>query len=137
MGMQLHRLMLPLLFLLPWPFFLRSHRSVVLRDASSSDLHPVVILPGHSCSQLDARLTDEYEPAAGSCGARKGKGWFRLWENRTALQDPALLPCYAEHLRLAYDPAARDYRNVRGVHVRVRSFGSMRGFNPRCDSYHK
>lgn len=121
MGVQLHRL-LPLLFLLSWPFFLRDGgRRVPVRD----DLHPIVLLPGHSCSQLLARLTDDYEPAASpSCGVRKGTGWFRLWENDTALQDPALLPCYAEQLKLVFDPVARDYRDAKGVDVGVMSFGT-------------
>ncbi|OEL38735.1 Lecithin-cholesterol acyltransferase-like 1 [Dichanthelium oligosanthes] len=126
MDVQLHRL-LPLLFLLSWPFFLRGNRNTVRDDAA--DLHPIVLLPGHTCSQLLARLTDEYEPAAApSCGAQKGKGWFRLWENYTALQDPDLLPCYAEQLRVVYDPVARDYRDTKGVEVRVMSFGTTRGF---------
>ncbi|KAM3215595.1 hypothetical protein ACQJBY_067555 [Aegilops geniculata] len=56
-------------------------------------LHPVVLVPGNTCSQLDAWLTDEYEPPpASGCGVpRQGRGWFRLWENFTALQeDPSL-----------------------------------------------
>ncbi|XP_025878258.2 lecithin-cholesterol acyltransferase-like 1 [Oryza sativa Japonica Group] len=54
---------------------------------------------------------------------------IRLWENFTALQeDPALSPCYADQLRLVYDPVAGDYRNVPGVDTRVVSFGSTRGF---------
>ena len=125
MDLQLHRL-LPLLFLLSWPFFLHDNRKPV-HDAA--DLHPVVLIPGHVCSQLAAQLTDEYEPVvAPSCGARKGKGWFQLWENYTELQDPELLPCYSEQLRLVYDPVARDYRNNKGVDVRVMSFGSTRRF---------
>ncbi|TKV92864.1 hypothetical protein SEVIR_9G188700v4 [Setaria viridis] len=110
-----------------WPFSVGSLARV------ADDLHPVVLLPGYGCSHLDARLTDEFEPAsaAPSCGgALKGKtGWFRLWNNRTALQeDPALVPCYAELLRLVYDPVAGDYRNVPGVETRVVSFGTTRGF---------
>ncbi|XP_037469196.1 lecithin-cholesterol acyltransferase-like 1 [Triticum dicoccoides] len=57
-------------------------------------LHPVVLVPGNTCSQLEARLTDEYEPPpATGCGVpRQGRGWFRLWENFTELQeDPTLL----------------------------------------------
>ncbi|XP_004982582.1 lecithin-cholesterol acyltransferase-like 1 [Setaria italica] len=110
-----------------WPFSVGSLARV------ADDLHPVVLLPGYGCSHLDARLTDEFEPAsaAPSCGgALNGKtGWFRLWNNRTALQeDPALVPCYAELLRLVYDPVAGDYRNVPGVETRVVSFGTTRGF---------
>ncbi|KAL6643483.1 hypothetical protein ACP70R_018249 [Stipagrostis hirtigluma subsp. patula] len=98
--------------------------------ATPSGLHPVVLLPGYSCSQLDARLTDEYQPPAPGCGLPKqGRRWFRLWENFTALQeDPALLPCYADQLRLVFDPVAGDYRNVPGVNTRVVSFGTTRGF---------
>nr|CAB3494169.1 unnamed protein product [Digitaria exilis] len=106
------------------------------RAAAAAGLHPVVLLPAYTCSQLDARLTDEFEPAASaapSCGGGvlkvKKKGWFRLWKNHTALlEDPALVPCYAELLRLVYDPVAGDYRNVPGVETRVVSFGSTRGF---------
>uniref|UniRef100_A0A0D9YJZ2 Uncharacterized protein n=1 Tax=Oryza glumipatula TaxID=40148 RepID=A0A0D9YJZ2_9ORYZ len=94
---------------------------------------------GNTCGQLiDARLTDEYEPPTPApcrggvrygSRASAGGGWFRLWENLTALQeDPALSPCYADQLRLVYDPVAGDYRNVPGVDTRVVSFGSTRGF---------
>ncbi|TVU31298.1 hypothetical protein EJB05_22980, partial [Eragrostis curvula] len=108
-------------FLLPGLFFFSS----LAHDAG---LHPVVLLPGYSCSQLDARLTDEYQPPPG-CGARKGGGWFRLWENYTAVkQNPALVPCYADQLRLVYEPVAGDYRDVPGVQTRVVDFGTTRGF---------
>ncbi|KAJ1258829.1 hypothetical protein BS78_10G105000 [Paspalum vaginatum] len=99
--------------------------------ASPSGLHPVVLLPGYTCSQFDARLTDEYTPRTPGCGVQKqGRGWFRLWENFTALQaDPALLPCYEDQLRLVFDPVADDYRNEPGVQTRVVSFGTSRSFN--------
>ncbi|CAN6197894.1 unnamed protein product [Urochloa humidicola] len=99
-------------------------------DAAASGLHPVILLPGFSCSQFDARLTDDYDPRTPGCGVRRqGRGWFRLWENYTALQaDPALLPCYQDQLRLVYDRAAGDYRNVPGVETRVVSFGTTRSF---------
>lgn len=94
-----------------------------------SFLHPIVLLPGFGCSQLDARLTDEYvpPPASPACGARKGTGWFRLWENYTASRDPALVPCYADQLRVVFEPLAGDYREAPGVETRVVSFGTMRG----------
>ncbi|XP_037462684.1 lecithin-cholesterol acyltransferase-like 1 [Triticum dicoccoides] len=94
-------------------------------------LRPVVLVPGNTCSQLEARLTDEYEPPqASGCGVpRQGRGWFRLWDNFTALQeDPSLFRCYADQLRLVYDPRAGDYRNVPGVKTRVVAFGTTRGF---------
>ncbi|TVU41698.1 hypothetical protein EJB05_15241, partial [Eragrostis curvula] len=94
--------------------------------AHSGGLHPVVLLPGYPCSQLEARLTDEYQPPSNlpGCGGRKGKGWFRLWED----DDPTMNPCSTDQLRLVYDPIAGDYRNVAGVETRVVGFGTTRGF---------
>jgi lysophospholipase-3 len=116
-----------LLFAWAWLFF------IGLLAHGASGLHPVVLVPGFGCSQLDARLTDEFEPAsaAPSCGGalKRTKGWFRLWNNHTALlEDPALVPCYAELLQLVFDPVAGDYRNVPGVETRLMSFGTTRGF---------
>ncbi|KAF8701829.1 hypothetical protein HU200_033151 [Digitaria exilis] len=110
-------------------FFLASCTSPA-HGETSPGLYPVVLVPCYTCSNLDARLTDEYQPPPGMpwCGAMKGKGWFRLWKNQTALQDPRLMPCYADQLRLVYDHTADDYRNAPGVETRVVAFGSTRGF---------
>jgi len=126
MAAEAQQQLLVLLLAWSWPFLVSS-----LARGVASSLHPVVLLPAYSCSQLDARLTHEFEPStAPSCGERMGKkGWFRLWENYTALQeDPALLPCYEDQLRLVYDRAAGDYRNLPGVETRVVSFGTTRSF---------
>ncbi|KAK3160270.1 hypothetical protein QOZ80_1BG0057320 [Eleusine coracana subsp. coracana] len=116
-----------LLLVCSWLFIIINSSA---RRAAASFLHPIVLLPGFGCSQLDARLTDEYAPppAAPACGARKGTGWFRLWENHTASRDPDLVPCYADQLRVVYDPLAGDYRDAPGVETRVVSFGTTRGF---------
>ncbi|KAF8766024.1 hypothetical protein HU200_007866 [Digitaria exilis] len=132
MATQLHRL-LSLLFL-PFILFHRGssppqplHRHTITGD--DLGLHPVVLLPGNTCSQLEARLTDAYVPPSPQCGAAKGNGqWFRLWKNATAMQDPELAPCLSDQLRLVYDPVARDFLNVPGVETRVLEFGSTRGF---------
>ncbi|CAM0872442.1 unnamed protein product [Alopecurus aequalis] len=94
---------------------------------SSSGVHPVVLLPGYSCSQIEVRLTDAYEPPSPLCAARKGDGrWSRLWKNITA--PDAEVPCFADQLRLVYDDDAGDYVNAPGVETRALSFGSTRGF---------
>ncbi|PUZ51037.1 hypothetical protein GQ55_6G134300 [Panicum hallii var. hallii] len=131
MATQLYRL-LPLLFL---PFVLFRHGAspppLSQHTVTGGDpgRHPVVLLPGNTCSQLEARLTDAYQPPSPQCGAAKGNGrWFRLWKNSTAMQDPELAPCLSDQLRLVYDPVARDFRNVPGVETRVLGFGSTRGF---------
>ena len=128
--MTMRRLIFPLLARL-FVFFLATGSSPAHGEAASPGLHPVVLVPGYTCSNLDARLTDEYRPPPGMpwCDASKGKGWFRLWKNYTALQaDPRLVPCYADQLRLVYDHAAGDYRNAPGVQTRVVAFGTTRGF---------
>jgi hypothetical protein len=131
MATQLYRL-LPLLFL---PFVLFRHGAspppLSQHTVTGGDpgRHPVVLLPGNTCSQLEARLTDAYQPPSPQCGAAKGNGrWFRLWKNSTAMQDAELAPCLSDQLRLVYDPVARDFRNVPGVETRVLGFGSTRGF---------
>ncbi|KAK3123201.1 hypothetical protein QOZ80_8AG0626030 [Eleusine coracana subsp. coracana] len=121
MATQLQRL-LPLLLFFPFTF-LRPGK----QHSRNGDLYPVVLLPGNTCSQLEARLTDAYEPPSPQCGAGKGR-WFRLWKNATAQQDPNAAPCLADQLRLVYDPAARDYRNALGVETRVLGWGSTRRF---------
>ncbi|KAF7035210.1 hypothetical protein CFC21_046127 [Triticum aestivum] len=91
-------------------------------------LHPVVLVPGYATNELDARLTELYRPSSPGCGARKGEGWFRLYLNYSALQDPGNVPCFAEQMSSVYDPAADDYSNVAGVETRVPFFGSTQAF---------
>uniref|UniRef100_A0A0D3HBF5 Lecithin-cholesterol acyltransferase-like 1 n=1 Tax=Oryza barthii TaxID=65489 RepID=A0A0D3HBF5_9ORYZ len=101
--------------------------------ASASGLHPVVLLPGATCTQLEARLTDAYLPpspqcAAAAAAAPRGARWFRLWKNSTALDDPTVAPCVADQLSVVFDRVAGDYRDTRGVETRLLDFGSTRGF---------
>ncbi|CAL4938361.1 unnamed protein product [Urochloa decumbens] len=91
-------------------------------------LHPIVLFPGLICSDLEARLTDAYQPSTPRCGKLKGKGWFGLWTNRTWAMDPDQAACFVEQMRLVYDPVLGDYRNLPGVQTRVPGFGSARSF---------
>jgi lysophospholipase-3 len=91
-------------------------------------LHPVVLVPGYATNELDARLTELYRPSSPRCGERKGKGWFRLYLDYSALQDPAYVPCFAEQMTSVYDAASDDYSNVPGVETRVPFFGSTQAF---------
>uniref|UniRef100_K3Y2W1 AB hydrolase-1 domain-containing protein n=2 Tax=Setaria italica TaxID=4555 RepID=K3Y2W1_SETIT len=112
MEPQQQRLFAPLVLLLATIFFAGAP-AVIGHGEAASGLHPVVLLPGYTCIQA----------------SDAGRGWFRLWENYTALQaDPGLLPCYQDQLRLVYDRAGGDYRNAHGVETRVVSFGTARSF---------
>jgi lysophospholipase-3 len=96
-------------------------------------------VPGNTCSQIEARLTDAYEPPSAFCAARKCDGrWSLLWKNITA--PDAEVPYFADQLRLVYDQAAGDYGNAPGVETRAVSFGSTRGLSnatPTDASYGK
>ena len=74
----LQQLLSLLLLLLPSP--LREHLSGN-NHAGVNDFHPIFLVPGVSCSDLEARLTEAYRPSAPQCGATKGNGWFGLWSN--------------------------------------------------------
>ncbi|KAL6873817.1 hypothetical protein ACP4OV_013899 [Aristida adscensionis] len=134
----LARLLPLLLLLLPSP--LRdymispaSHRQRRPDEHAGGELvlHPVVVVPGVSCPDLEARLTEAYRPSAARCGAMKGKGWFGLWENSSALQDNDYMECFTEQMSLVYDHAAGDYRNLPGVETRVPNFGFAKGFHEK------
>lgn len=95
-------------------------------DAKS--LHPVVLVPGYAANQLEAQLTSAYEPPTPVCGARKGKGWFRLWPiNHTAMDDPHQATCFTDQMSVVYDAVADDYGNAAGVVTRAPFFASTRG----------
>lgn len=95
-------------------------------DANS--LHPVMLVPGYAANQLEAQLTSAYEPPTPVCGARKGKGWFRLWPiNHTAMDDPHEVTCFTDQMSVVYDAVADDYGNAAGVVTRVPFFASTRG----------
>ena len=140
--MGILRLLLPL-FLLLLPPGLREYFSPAINPVPEQDgssaaapgpggggvLHPMVLVPGLTCSELEVRLTDAYRPTLPHCGAMKGKGWFGLWANCSDIPAHHYVPCFMEQMSLVYDPAAGDYRNLPGVETRVRNFGSSRGFH--------
>ncbi|OEL31749.1 Lecithin-cholesterol acyltransferase-like 1 [Dichanthelium oligosanthes] len=121
----LQRLLSLLLLLLPSS--LREHLSS--RYVGVDQFHPIFLVPGVSCSDLEARLTEAYRPSVPHCGAMKGKGWFGLWKNNSELLAHDYVQCFQEQMSLVYDPAVNDYRNLPGVETRVPNFGSTRAFS--------
>lgn len=124
-----------LLLLLPLPLirdhlWAPSHLRPTPQD-DAGELHPIFLVPGATCSNVEARLTEAYRPSAAHCGAMKGKGWFGLWENNTELQAHDYAECFQEQMALVYDPAANEYRNLPGVDTRVPNFGSVRSFGSK------
>ncbi|KAF7069403.1 hypothetical protein CFC21_075038 [Triticum aestivum] len=126
--------LIALLFLLPPP--LRHYLSPASggRASQLNVKHPIILLPGFSCSNLEARLTDEYAPSQPRCGALKGQGWFPLWNDTWAIVNHDYLPCFEEQMSLVFDPILDDYRNIPGVETRVPDFGSTHGITSKNDA---
>ncbi|TVU05722.1 hypothetical protein EJB05_48901 [Eragrostis curvula] len=123
---------LPLLLLL-LPTALREYLPAASNrrpsDAVGDELlHPLVLIPGASCSELEARLTDAYRPSTQRCGAMKGKGWFGLWQNSSDLSVHRYVACFMEQMSLVYHPDANEFQNLPGVETRVLNFGSSTAF---------
>lgn len=136
MNTPLLRLLSLLLLLLPPPirdYLSRPSDHGVGRVGQLEVYHPMVLFPGVSCPDLEARLTDAYTPSLPRCGALKGKGWFPLWNNTQDLIDNDYVPCFEEQMSLVYDPVLDDYRNLPGVETRVPGFGSAHGFTSKND----
>ncbi|KAK1651681.1 hypothetical protein QYE76_069486 [Lolium multiflorum] len=129
------RLLPLLLMLLPSPLrdYLSPARHELGGHGQLEARHPIIIFPGFSCSNLEARLTDDYTPSLPHCGALKGKGWFPLSTNPWDLVDHDYIPCFEEQMSLVYDPVLNDYRNRPGVETRVPNFGSAYGFSIKID----
>ncbi|PAN50787.1 hypothetical protein PAHAL_9G546300 [Panicum hallii] len=94
-------------------------------------LHPIVLIPGVTCPDLEARLTEAYRPSTPRCGRMTGEGWFGLWTNRTWEMDPERAACFVDQMRLVYDPVLGEFRDLPGVETRVPGFGSARGFSSK------
>ncbi|KAG0455683.1 hypothetical protein HPP92_023471 [Vanilla planifolia] len=101
-------------------------QSIVCSIRENIQLDPVVLIPGAGGNQLEARLTSDFRTSSIICGLSaltKRGDWFRLWFDPTVLVPP-LTRCFAERMKLSYDPAVDDFRNAHGVDTRVPRFGS-------------
>lgn len=91
--------------------------------SGSSNLYPLVLVPGSGGNQIEGRLTEAYRPSSLVCRRWDHGRWFRLWFDPSVIVGP-LTKCFAERMMLYYDPALDDYRNAPGVETRVPYFGS-------------
>ncbi|MCO5549908.1 hypothetical protein L7F22_003383 [Adiantum nelumboides] len=106
-------------------------------------LAPVILIPGAGGNQLEAKLTPHYMPSSWLChpatfslpGIFKRQhaqqddneeGFFRLWLNVPGILPP-FTTCFAERIRLFYNPGTGVCENAPGVKSRVPYFGSTRG----------
>jgi len=130
-----------LLLLLPASLRVRDHLPASNRREAEDGvvgrgLHPIVLIPGLSCPDLEARLTDAYRPSTPRCSRVQGEeGWFGLWTNRTWELDAERAECFVDQMRLVYDAVLGDFRNLPGVESRVPGFGSARGSGSKVPTH--
>ena len=128
MKTELLRLLPLLLLLLPSPLrdylFTYEGASCRVGQGQFQVYHPIILFPGISCPNLEARLTDAYTPSVPRCGALKGKGWFPLWNNTWDMLYHDYLPCLQEQMSPVYAPILKDFRNRPGDETRDPDFGS-------------
>lgn len=109
--------------------YILSMATMLFTCQATTNLHPLILVPGNGGNQLEARLTDEYKPSSLFCDRwltyRPNKdGWFRLWFDLSAVILAPLTKCFAERMTLYYDTVLDDYYNAPGVETRVPDFGS-------------
>ncbi|XP_002510073.2 lecithin-cholesterol acyltransferase-like 1 [Ricinus communis] len=97
---------------------------------STSNLHPLIIVPGSGGNQLEARLTSSYKPTSPVCNrwyplVKQKDGWFRLWFDPSVILAP-FTECLADRMMLYYDQDLDDYCNAPGIETRVPDFGSTK-----------
>lgn len=100
---------------------------------ASAELSPVVIVPGISSNQLEARLN---KPSTVSPDCRKTSDWYRLWLDVVALLNHT--DCWADNIRLLYNEEHDVLSNNVGVETRVPDFGataSLEEIDPSLPSH--
>merc|ERR1719154_599858 len=82
-------------------------------------LHPVVLVPGNGGNQLEAKVD---KPSTVSYWCYKTRDWHSLWLNPKDLVGRTR--CWADNIRLVYDPTTRTTGNAPGVQIRVPGWGT-------------
>lgn len=85
-------------------------------------LRPVIIVPGDASNQLEARVRKP-RVVRPWCTRDSGGKWFRLWLNLASLLAPPELPCWADNMRLEFDPSTQRSHNAAGVETRIVGWG--------------
>ena len=81
--------------------------------------HPVLLIPGLSASQIEARLNKTSSPHF-ICS--RHSDWFRIWMSPSEFF-PKVLDCFIDNFRLVFNPETGLTENPPGVETRVPGFG--------------
>jgi len=96
-------------------------RTSTITTVSPRPVTPVILFPGDGGSQIEASL-DRLSVLHSWC-TQKTKDWFSLWLNLEFLI-PGATACFADNMKLLYDPVKRTTFNQPGVSLRVPGFGN-------------
>ena len=84
--------------------------------------YPVLLVPGLSASQIDARLNKTKVP---HYYCAKKSDWFTLWLNPSELL-PGVIDCWIDNFKLVFNNVTKKTENTPGVETRVPGFGDVR-----------
>ncbi|KAK4341998.1 hypothetical protein RND71_037814 [Anisodus tanguticus] len=95
---------------------------------ATTNLHPLILVPGAGGNQLEARLTSEYKSTSLLCNRwyplkKDSEGWFRIWFDSSVVLAP-FTKCFNQRMKLYYQTHLDDYYNAPGVNTRITQFAS-------------
>lgn len=83
-------------------------------------LNPIILVPGDGGSQIEARL-NKTKTVHYLCSSKSD--WFELWLNIEQML-PSIIDCWADNMKLIYNPNTRTTHDNDGVETRVPGFGN-------------
>lgn len=97
---------------------------------ATTNLHPLILIPGAGGNQLEASLTSKYKSTSLWCKKwyplkKDSEGWFRIWFDLSVLLAP-FTKCFNQRMKLYYQTHLDDYYNAPGINTRITHFGSTK-----------
>lgn len=97
---------------------------------ATTNLHPLILIPGAGGNQLEASLTSKYKSTSLWCNKwyplkKDSEGWFRIWFDPSVLLAP-FTKCFNQRMKLYYQTHLDDYYNAPGINTRITHFGSTK-----------
>jgi len=98
-------------------------KSSFSKTKTETSVEPILILPGLSASQLQAKLQGNKPP---HFYCKTNSDWFRIWLDSYQLL-PGVIDCLVHNLELHYDIVDNKFSNTSGVSISPMDFGSLSG----------
>nr|ANJ04661.1 phosphatidylcholine-sterol acyltransferase [Nilaparvata lugens] len=110
-------------------FLILLYTSKVFTDG----LNPIILIPGYSGSQIEAKLTDKKDVPNEFC-FKKSDGFFNVWASIEVVLPLPFVDCWADNLRMVYDSKTHTTNPPPGVETRIPGFGDtakIENVNPK------